>query len=269
MVRKLMKYDFVAYLHTLLPMEIIVLGMAILNRVVRLFEGGGLVYRIVFISSLVALIVAAVAATVMTVVVGVLRFYRNLFTAEGYLSFTLPVTPSQHIAAKLFTAVLFTVGNLLVVLAAVSVATAGDLLVELLKAAAFLLKRYFTLTGAHGGVYMLEVLVLALAAAMNLFLLFYACVAIGQTAKKNRVLAAFGVYFAYYLIQQLLGTLMIIFVSQFYHRLPIRQILLFMQNNPLAAVHWILCGLCVFCLLLNTLYYLVIRTIMQRRLNLE
>ena len=58
----------------------------------------------------VTAIVAAlliVGLSVLSVVVVVVRFYQNLISDEGYLSFTLPVTAAQHIAAKLAAGILF------------------------------------------------------------------------------------------------------------------------------------------------------------------
>ena len=53
MVRKLIKYDFASYMRLLLPVQLILLGIAALNRIVQLFENNSSAYGIFFTSSIV------------------------------------------------------------------------------------------------------------------------------------------------------------------------------------------------------------------------
>ena len=79
MVRKLFKHEFIFYLRTLLPVQIILICLSVLNRTVQLFENNSVGYKIVFISSLIALIMGMVASVVLTTVIIVTRFYKNMF----------------------------------------------------------------------------------------------------------------------------------------------------------------------------------------------
>ncbi len=95
MVRKLIKYDFSSYLKLLLPVQLILLGIAALNRIIQLFEdGSSTVYNIVFGSSVFLYVVSIIIAIVLTFVVSIVRFYQGMYSNEGYLSHTLPVTIS-------------------------------------------------------------------------------------------------------------------------------------------------------------------------------
>lgn len=49
------------------------------------------------------------AAFVLTLIIQIQRFSKNLLGDEGYLMFTLPASVSQHITAKLVVAVLLDV----------------------------------------------------------------------------------------------------------------------------------------------------------------
>ena len=80
MVKKLLKYEFISYLRTLVPMYIILFAIGALNRFVQLFENDHFSYDIVFNSSLTAFIVSIIVCIVMTVVMGIVRFYKNLYT---------------------------------------------------------------------------------------------------------------------------------------------------------------------------------------------
>ena len=61
MVRKLMKYEFAFYFKRLLPLGLLVLGTALLNRILQFFEADNTPYRIIFGSSVVLLVIAILA----------------------------------------------------------------------------------------------------------------------------------------------------------------------------------------------------------------
>ncbi len=269
MVRKLFKHECIYYVRTLLPMELIFLGLAILNRLIQLFETNQTGYRILFTSSVIMLTVAGVVCAVMTVAVAVVRFYRNLYSNEGYLSFTLPVTYEQHILVKLLAAILFTVITLIVGILGVSIATLGSVGVELWKAGAFLLGKAYDVIGAHIFLYAFELLLFLLLTTATGLLLLYACVTVGQMAKKNRILASFGAYFVYYIFTQIVGTVLVIVGTVVLPNLPWEKISDWIGKHIYLTTHtacWI--GI-VFAAALGLVYYLITRAVMHKKLNLE
>jgi hypothetical protein len=52
------------------------------------------------VTSSVLLILAGIAVVIIAFVIVIMRFYKNLYTNEGYLSFTLPVKPHLHLVSK-------------------------------------------------------------------------------------------------------------------------------------------------------------------------
>ena len=268
MVKKLYKHEIQAYLRVWIPMQIVLLGIALLGRLVQLFETDSAVYNTINISSVIAYILAAVASVGLVFVFSVVRFYKNLFTAEGYLSFTLPVTPTQHILVKLFTALMFYFATFLAVALSVCIITMGDVLCEVGKAVGYLWRLLGKEVGVHMGFYIAEVAVLFVVLLMTTLLLYYGCLSVGQLSSKNRVLMAVVAYFVYYLITQVFGTFVIVigFVVP-------ETWITFFENwymyNTKEAFHWIFCGLIVWEGLLGTVYAFVTRHILCRRLNLE
>ena len=102
-------------------------------------------------------------------------------------------------------------------------------------------------------------------------LLFYGCISVGQLARKNRVLAAFGTYFALYVIEQILGTIMVIFVSLQLTWLTalMEKLNLYAIKHPYVVVHgaiWIGIGIYV---IIGAVFFFVSRYIIKNRLNLE
>ncbi len=266
MVKKLYKHEIEAYLRVWVPTQLVLLGVALLGRIIQMFESDTTTYNIINGSSVFAFVLAVVVSLGLTFVFSIVRFYKNLFTGEGYLTFTLPVTPTQHILTKLFVALLFQVATLLAVLLATSVITAGDVFVEIIKAAAYLWKTVQRELGSHLPFYVAELCVLLPVALMTTMLLYYACLSVGQLTHKNRVLAAVGVYFGYYFATQVLGTVLLVVGSA---TSLIGEIEFFFSHHTAEAVHWLFGVLIVWYALQGVAYAFLTRYILKRKLNLE
>ena len=270
MVKRLFKHEILYYLRTLLPVQAVLLGIALLGRFVQFFETDSTSYKIVFWSSVVMFIISVIACILMSVAIGVVRFYKNLFTAEGYLTFTLPVTPTQHILVKVCTAVLFQIISLAAVLLSVCIITSGDVLSEIIKAAAYLLKFAMeNVAGGHIVLYIIEMVILFIAAFFSQYLLYYFCISVGQLFRKNRILAAVGVYFGYYMITQAIGTILTVSGTVLYNILPLEPIAQLMSLHPYESIHVFIGLMILLSLVICAVFFLIIRFIISRKLNLE
>ena len=269
MVRNLFKHEAKAYLHTLVPMNIILLCVALFTRIIWIFESDTTIFNIIGGSSIFALCVAMLVSIVMSYAFAITRFYKNLFTQEGYLTMSLPVSPAQHISAKLVCAVGFNILTLIAVALAAGVAMAGDVFVEFTRMIVYMLDKYISVFGADGVFWIIEVLISLIISLIAQFLLYYACICIGQLTKKNRVLAAFGAYLGYYFITQILGTVFMIVMSVIMNTRFMEDIVEFVLNHIELTLHIAIIGSAVFGLLLAALYYFIVHRIMSRKLNLE
>lgn len=110
MVGKIMKHELYALGRVLIIFGIAVIGFAILLRLSGLGLGSGTlaffsISLFFYIFSLLALLIGAFA-------LGISRFFKTLFTGEGYLTLSFPATATQLIVAKLLStliAVLFAI----------------------------------------------------------------------------------------------------------------------------------------------------------------
>ncbi len=265
MVKKLFKHEFSSYWRVLIPVWIALMGVAVLGRLVQFLESDSTIYSIVSGSSILFYVIGIMAALAFPFVYSVIRFYRNLFTGEGYLTFTLPVKPAQHIWVKVLTAVSLQLASLLVVAASAAVMTAGELLVELWKAAAYLLDKVHDVLGAHLGWFILELVLLALVAMLYMSIFYDTCITIGQLFRKNRVLAAVGVYFGFYVVSQIIGTGAVI-VAAFINW---ESLVMFITENVYLCAHLGAWLLIVFTAVIALIFYAVTHRIICKRLNLE
>ena len=188
MVKKLMKYELASYMRSLLPFQLILLGIALLHRFVQLFENDGDAYWTFFSSSTAIFIIACIVTLVATVALCIARFYKNMFTGEGYLSFTLPVPVHQHIWAKLLSAIICALVSAVAILLACSIVTAGDAFVELWKAICYLCNRAFDNFGGHFIAYIIEAVIMLVVVSAVSMLLFYTCCR--RSARKEKPRAA-------------------------------------------------------------------------------
>ncbi len=269
MVKKLFKHEFLAYARVMSLVYIILLTIAATGRVIQFFQSNSVVYDIISTVANITYGVCLFAALSSSFVFGIIRFYKNLFTAEGYLSFTLPVTSTQHLVAKSIVALCFSVATVLVILISGCVITAGDFLAEIIKALEYVFQKLYELASFHISLFVLEAVLLVVIATFSNFLLYYMFIAIGQLFKKNRVLASVGAYFVYYLLTQVVSTIVLIVFSVWMPTHLLDRIVEFATLHPYATIHIALCGLLVLAGVFSVIYFVVTRAIINKKLNLE
>jgi hypothetical protein len=269
MVKKLFKHEFLAYARVMGIVYAILLTMATANRIIQIFEADTIAYNVISVFSGITYGVSVAAAFGFSFVLGIIRFYRNLFTCEGYLSFTLPVTPRQHISVKVITAVSMNILTFVVILLSVCVVAAGEMLKEILIAARYLLGKLYELVGSHMITVGLEFVLLTLIASFSGILLYYTFIAIGQLFKKNRILAAVGVYFAYYVLTQIVSTVFTIVITILGETGALEPVGIWIADHFAATVHIGMWGMIVLTSLFAAVEFFMIKRIITRKLNLE
>lgn len=208
MLGKLLKQDFRATARIMLPLYVAVPVLGLFtNLITRLCENqNGFLIRA--ISALVSFVfsLALIAAGVATVVLMILRFYRNLMTDEGYLMFTLPVSTTELIFSKLIVSVVWFLGTL-------GVNVLGLLLSGRFRGGSDAIRFQFTytfgtqMTQAQAGWFIAGVVVLLILCGIALCLMTYAAMAIGQSFKKNKGLMSVVFFFVLWIGTRIVLTL--------------------------------------------------------------
>ena len=269
MVKKLYKHEFWAWLRIMPLIYGIVLVVAAMNRLIQCFETDTVYYNIIQISGIVMYVIGLLVCLAAPIVFGVTRFYKNLFTGEGYLTFTLPVSTTHHLWVKSLTALCFSVGSLLVAVLTVPVITAGEVWKEICLAAEYLLTHIPENMTGHIIGWVAEIAVLLIVALFYAHMLLNCCVSIGQTFRKNRILAAVGAYFVYYVITQIFGTVVVILSFALENTKLMYNISQFIIDHPNETVHIGLCAGILLYGLICGVFFLICRFVIRKRLNLE
>jgi len=198
MLSKLIKYEFKATARIFLLAYVVVIVLAGIDAAISPLRPDGAAGLGLVFSALLGLLfwIAAAAVILLTFVIIVMRFYRMLGD-EGYLWFTLPVTPAQQILGKLIPAIVWTIASVVVVIASASLALVRlDWIAQLSD-----VWRGLAAQGFHPGVWLVCGLVFILISLLVNVMMFYTAMSVGPNLlKANRlggsVLAYLIVYFA-------------------------------------------------------------------------
>ena len=108
-----------------------------------------------------------------------------------------------------------------------------------------------------------------LTASFLSLLLYYTFISIGQLFKKNRILAAVGAYFVYYIATQVISTIITIIFSVLATTPAMEKLGEFVQLHPYITIHSVAAILIVLTLVFSGIAFLVVRHIITKKLNLE
>ncbi len=270
MVKKLFKHEILYYVRTLSIFLPWVLLLGVLSRIFLSVNKEHFVLDIVKGSSAALLVISAVALMFFAFAIGIVRFYKNIYSSEGYLTFSLPVTNFQHILVKLIVSVLVLLLALAFSLSSLSIAFSG----EPLKSIFMLIGDAFRFLASVADVthivfYVIEAVLIAIVAVFSSPLLFYACISLGQLAKKNRILLAIGVYYLHSMIGQVLATIVIILFAGVAQTPLLESLVNWGVAHPYASIHILMIGILIVQIALAALYFFVTFYVMNKKLNLE
>ena len=120
MLKKLYKYELSALTRWLKFVWIAIIGIAIFNRIslaiytnmleqahnMQTSETAQQLALTLVISIMGLHGLSIVASQIITSLIAIVRFYKNMFSNEGYFTFSIPVKPTTHLWCKLFCALI-------------------------------------------------------------------------------------------------------------------------------------------------------------------
>ena len=198
MLRRLLKYDFLSVWKSgwgTLPAIFGCTLVAIIAARSIDFIYGNTGRSIAGLIIMIFCLFGAMACLGVLNVLAYMRFYKNLFTDEGYLTFTLPVKRSTLLISKMLNIAIWSVGSLIllgVCIAAVEWLGAGE---DVFGDIGSFFTDAWDEMGAWSVVYILEQL--AFAIAYCFFRISMVCFSISHgaaTAKKSKFFKTVGIY---------------------------------------------------------------------------
>ena len=112
MLGKIMKHDFRATWRYFLLIDVVTLAVGVIAAIVGYSVAGVMddlseTMGILLFFCGLAFVFAMFSSAIVTTIYNVVHYYRSLYSAEGYLTFTLPATTTEILSAKMLTAVIW------------------------------------------------------------------------------------------------------------------------------------------------------------------
>jgi len=260
MLAKLMKYELKATGRVFLPLYIALLVLAIINRFMVNLPTS---WKIPAVISLIIYAVILVGMFVIALVMTIQRFNKNLLTVEGYLMFTLPVKPWQHIVSKLLVAMFW------VVVSTAITFISGFIIAYRAKNMAMIIKDINTLLlwlsdrwTSSFFVYFVEFLIGVLVILAAMILLLYASIAIGHLFSRHRILASIAAFIVLNTLTEILNAIVTMIAGRFYHGFAFMRTLQF--DN-----HLIIWANILLAAVFGAIFFAISNRILNRHLNLD
>ncbi len=213
MLGKLLKYELKSTARVFLPLYPVLLALALLNKLLFVvFESSEILFVPRILSSMLYGIMI-VAILVITFIVMIQRFYKNLLGEEGYLMFTLPVKASCQILSKLIVAVIWFLGSAIITMLSIFILLPNYDFIKQLPEFFSKAKFYVESAGLNYGLMILEAIALIFVSLIASILMIYCAIAIGHLANKHKVLTSLGAYLGIYTIIQAVNMISIQIIS--------------------------------------------------------
>lgn len=216
MLRKLYKHEFIGLYRLLLPLYGLLLALALVVKIFSFFDFDNPVVSttFTFITSLTGIM--AIGLMFASFVLVIINFYKSLLGKQGYLTFSLPIKPIDHIVCKLVCGVVTSITTVLAEIAGLFIIF-GDK--EFFKSVFYYTRELFVgLNEAVGTgktvLICVEVVICALLYICSGFLMFFASMSIGQRF-RNKILGSIISYFCIYAIVETVMMTVILIATQF------------------------------------------------------
>ncbi|RPF48033.1 hypothetical protein EDD70_0842 [Hydrogenoanaerobacterium saccharovorans] len=270
MLGKLMKYEIKATARFFLPLYGALLVLAVINKLFfsfNIFNEADILFLDQFSAipralALTLYIAIIIAIFVITAIVMIHRFYKNLLGDEGYLMFTLPVKPWMNIANKLIVSVMWVIiSSFITVFSIFILVVNSELLREIPNVIILTFREINTELGLNAGLFILEMGLAAIISIVVNILQIYAAIAIGQLCNSHKLLASFGAYLAINIVLQTVLSVFFVSVAVLFPNWE--------SINPSYVMNMIMIGGIVISAVVGAVFYFVTHYILANKLNLE
>lgn len=271
MLRKLLKYELQATARILLPMYGVLLAISLINRIFW-FKGSLVVTQntILTVTGVITLMLyygMMMITGVMTVLVLIQRFYKNLLGAEGYLMHTLPVPTWALLLSKTISGLFWGIVSGIVWILSIMVLACGIRdWGEFFYDFVMVWQSMWEMAGAEGILILVEMILIGLLLCGLGILQMYVAMCIGQLFQKHRILASIGAYLILiWVFNMILGVLFATMVSN----QNLMEWLRYWVANTNGSEHVIVWGIILGGIVVDGLHFFASNYILKNRLNLE
>lgn len=210
MLNKLLKYEFKATARWFLPLYIALIVLTLLNKLTMIVELPEIaVFTVLEVLLMVFYVMIIIFTSIATLILLLVRFYKNLYTDEGYLTHTLPVKPSMHLNCKLLSGFIWNVASGVVQIISLFILFAGEGLFSELAEVFGEAGEYLKSAGLFDNA-IVTLIIFVVIMIMSVFynlLMMYCSLSLGSLLRQYKILGAILAYFVINFVIQILGTI--------------------------------------------------------------
>ena len=275
MLKKLLKYDWILMwripaMINLFLVVITLLGIIfLLSPAWQMDDSDSMFFFLTKMLLTFFYIIFLIAGSITIMVYIAVRYYKNIYTDEGYLTNTLPADPWQIVLSKLLvSSVWILITGILVVLSILSLVAANLITMEYatLEDLFIAIPELFDLIADEidlpGPIIILISIFSAILGSMLNVLIIFSSIALGQLFSKHRVAGAFLWYILQYVIIQFANNLLLNLPVIYYS-----EHLSYHDSEIITRALW--SGQMLGSILLSGLLFFLTEILLRKNLNLE
>lgn len=274
MLKKLLKYEWRDTRKLLLPINLAIVAFTLIGCILlntNLFDTElGVV--LAFFLTLFYTLTIVVFSSITTIYIYV-RFYKNLYTREGYLMHTLPVTSNELFHSKLIVGFFWaslnsvlTISSFMALGAAAGIRASTTNLSDELSS----INIPAAITDIFGyplPYLLLWILLLMIVSSFFSVLMEYMSVLLGQQMKTNKLAASLVIYLGMYILTQIVTSIGAMIPSFFITEETLETETLFPMLSQMMQI--LFPSATLLYLVLGIIFYLICRKLLKRNVNLD
>ena len=265
MLKKLYKHEFYSLFRSTLAIYVALIGLAVLCKLSWLVNEESVIGSILQMTTTATYILGLVAMLVIGFVIVIVRFFKNLISKEGYLTFTLPFKATQHLNCKLICGATVIIVNFLVAFLSLLIFFIGtDSAKEFIDNLVIGFKGFVSYYGKmQGAVVVILVLLIILISVLGTLIMTYAAMSIGQRFRSKiggSIVAYLCIYSAIESIEMVFVVISMLFGDK---------LTSLFENYEFKSVFALLCFGILYLTVIYSVLYIVSRIQLTKHLNLE
>ena len=212
MLGKILKYDFKSIGKSLFPLYFLLLISALISRFTNFLGNSITFFKIIYKLSMIIFVILIVGALFYTLFVSVKRYYKNLFSDEGYLTNTLPVSSTNLAISKVITSIFYFLVTIGIMILSLMIVVDIDSLIKNTNDLIIYAATYLKISKE-----LFVVFIITLVSVMYIYylILIFAGISIGQSHSNNKVLFSIIWSIVLYYFGQVISTISLGIMSFF------------------------------------------------------
>lgn len=212
-----------------------------------------------------ALVIVISSIAIFTYIYNGYHFYKNVFTDQGYLTNTLPVTPAQLLLSKELVALLWLLIDVVVISISIFILIGSNELFSNFGIFWSTLMRYASQTPLFTT---FVIIALVLAPFVIIGMLFFS-ITLGNLSSSHKILASIGAYVGIYVVQQIFGLIQLV-VWGYFDSTTLMKVDIYSNHYTFETfLNPILITVLIFNVILIAVCWMGSKYIMTKRLNLQ